>query len=385
MGEGGRRMKFLFFNNKKKNEHYDLLTKSGEELLKEKEIPWQEYPRPQMKRSHFQILNGEWKLNGSMIKVPFPPQSILSGYKKEMEDVLIYEKEFSVCEKQIEGKCLLHFGAVDQTAKVWVNDIFVGEHEGGYLPFSCDITKALRTGVNTLRVEAIDKLLKIYPYGKQKKKRGGMWYTPVSGIWQSVWLEYVPKVYIANIKLTPDLEGVDIEINVIGKQTNGFSVEVVLENGHRITEQFEGLKGRVNLQNVILPDGTKYEPLLWTTENPHLYTMIIRTGEDCVETYFALRTISIVNTDKGKRVCLNGNPVFLHGVLDQGYFSDGIYLPAKAVEYERDIIRMKELGINLLRKHIKVEPEIFYYACDRLGMLVMKAGDSLTVMKFLIW
>lgn len=353
-----------------KQAHFDLLTESGEELLAKQEDAWQVYPRPQMKREGWHILNGEWKLNGKRVRMPFPPQAFLSGFSGEVGNQLTYEKEFVIPDSFTKERILLHFGAVDQLATVYVNGKEVGYHEGGYLPFSCDITNAVREGSNSLVVKVVDTLSKDYPYGKQKKKRGGMWYTPVSGIWQTVWLENVPEHYITNVKLTPDLCGVDIEVT--SAEEHGFTIELNLENGQKVQRQFAGEKGRLDLTQIPLEDGTFYKPLLWTPEQPHLYSMRIWTKTDMVETYFALRTINIEEKSGKQRVCLNGKPVFLHGVLDQGYYSDGIYLPAKPEEYEKDILRMKELGFNLLRKHIKVEPDYFYYACDRLGMLVMQ-------------
>ena len=353
-----------------KQAHFDLLTESGEELLAKQEDAWQVYPRPQMKREGWHILNGEWKLNGKKIRMPFPPQAFLSGFSGEVGNQLTYEKEFVIPDSFTKERILLHFGAVDQLVTVYVNGKEVGYHEGGYLPFSCDITNAVREGSNSLVVKVVDTLSKDYPYGKQKKKRGGMWYTPVSGIWQTVWLENVPEHYITNVKLTPDLCGVDIEVT--SAEEHGFTIELNLENGQKVQRQFAGEKGRLDLTQIPLEDGTFYKPLLWTPEQPHLYSMRIWTKTDMVETYFALRTINIEEKSGKQRVCLNGKPVFLHGVLDQGYYSDGIYLPAKPEEYEKDILRMKELGFNLLRKHIKVEPDYFYYACDRLGMLVMQ-------------
>lgn len=403
-------LKLPVIGYKLKQAHFDLMTQTGEELLSENTDAWQDYPRPQMKRENYKILNGTWKLNGTDIRMPFPPQSILSGYGKKVEDYLTYEKIFTVPSDFNKERILLHFGAVDQIAQVYVNDVLVGKHEGGYLHFTCDITAAVKDGENMLVVKAVDTLSKDYPYGKQTKKRGGMWYTPVSGIWQTVWLENVPEQYIADIKLTPDLNGVDIEVKQTGKPTvvlerktvaalaavdwdvkvssagnlgaavsavddndkNGFRVQLTLENGQSIEKHFNGNQGRLDLTEISLEDGSCYEPVLWTTENPHLYELRIMTETDAVDTYFALRIINIEEMGGKKRVCLNGKPIFMHGVLDQGYYSDGIYLPAKASEYTNDILRMKELGINLLRKHIKVEPETFYYDCDRLGMLVMQ-------------
>ena len=359
---------------KEKRAHYDLLTPSAEEYIKDNQLPWQEYPRPQLRREAYQMLNGEWMLNGKVTIVPFPPQARASGYMGEISDTLVYEKSFTVDGKLSgkEGRILLHFGAVDQIAQVWVNEIFIGEHEGGYLPFSFDVTDALHDKENLLKVVAVDTLSHDYPYGKQKKKPGGMWYTPVSGIWQSVWLEWVPTYYIEKIEMTPDLEGVAIEVQTQGGEADGFRVCVILHNGQTVEKTFSGSTGRVQLTDALTPDGSTYIPKLWTLEEPYLYSVAVYAGKDCVDSYFALRTITIEETEKGKRVCLNGKPVFLHGVLDQGYFPEGIFLPAMEKEYENDILRMKELGMNMLRKHIKVEPEAFYYACDRLGMLVMQ-------------
>ena len=363
--------------------HYDLLSETGEEFIKEKQMPWQEYPRPQMRRDKYCLLNGTWKCNGSDILVPFAPQAPLSGYGKKVDDKLVYEKTFVIPKDFNKEKILLHFGAVDQITTVWVNGEKVGSHEGGYLPFSFDITKVVkRDGENQLKVEVIDTLSKDYPYGKQTKKRGGMWYTPVSGIWQTVWLEEVPGTYIEKIIMTPDLKGVDIELivngdnqedvnNACGKATE-FDVSVELEPGNVVTKHFEGIKGRLEIEGVTDKKGKAHTAKLWTTETPHLYSINITCGEDSVDSYFALRTIAIEKQNGVNRVVLNGKTIFMHAVLDQGYFCDGLFLPAKAEEYEKDILRMKELGYNMLRKHIKVEPESFYYACDGLGMLVMQ-------------
>ncbi len=324
-------------------------------------IPWSSYPRPQMKREQYKILNGNWKCNGKDILVPYPPQSELSGYEGPVEDVLEYETVFVIPEDFTKERVLLHFGAVDQIAQVWVNGTFVGKHEGGYLPFTFDITEVVvRSGENRLFVKATDTLDLKYPYGKQCKKRGGMWYTPVSGIWKTVWLENVPDQYIEKIKITPDLTGIDIEVSA--DEEVDIMAEIFLSDGSIFSCQLENSHARIEIDN----------PILWDVDNPYLYEMKLRMGEDCVESYFALRTIGIEKKDGINRVCLNGKPIFLHGVLDQGYFQDGIFLPKDEAEYEKDVLRMKELGFNMLRKHIKIEPEAFYYACDKLGMLVVQ-------------
>ena len=342
--------------------HYELSTEAGEKLEKSDENVWQEYPRPQMKREHWMSLNGVWKLDGDEIRVPFPPQSQLSNYGKKVKDIFTYEKKFVLSENMKGERILLHVGAVDQIAEVILNGKSLGTHEGGYLEFSFDVTDCIkRVGENILQVKVTDTLSLDYPYGKQCKKRGGMWYTPVSGIWKSVWLEAVADKYIERIKMTPDLTGVNLE--VFG-DVQGFSVCVKLPSGGVLEKAFTGSAGRVEIPS----DEVK----LWTPDTPYLYEMTLTAGEDVVESYFALRTVEIKNIDGINRMCLNGEPIFLHGVLDQGYYPEGIYLPAEEAEYDRDILRMKELGINLLRKHIKVEPNYFYYACDKLGMLVMQ-------------
>ena len=350
--------------------HYELWSESGEKVRTGQNTSWNEYPRPQLRREGYVIFKDGWILNGNPIRMPFPPESNLSGYQGKLGKELNYEYRFNVPDSFTKEKILLHFGAVDQVAEIWLNDTLVGTHEGGYLPFTLDITAVIKKSEeNILRVQAIDTLSRDYPYGKQTKKRGGMWYTPVSGIWKTVWMENVSSNYVENIRIKPDEGGIDL---VLEGNIKGFAVSVMLDNGQILKRYYNGRTGRVNLADAILDDGSHYQPVLWTPETPHLYEMKIETPDDTVFTYFALRTIEILDIDGINRVCLNGKPIFLHGVLDQGYFCDGLYLPAEEREYERDILRMKELGFNLLRKHIKVEPECFYYACDRLGMLVMQ-------------
>ena len=321
------------------------------------------YPRPQLRRDSFFALNQGWTLNGRPIRAPWPPQAPLSGYGGAVGDVLWYETAFTLPEGFApEGhRVLLQFGAVDQVAEVFVNGESVVRHEGGYLPFSADVTDVLCAGENRLEVKAVDTLSHAYPYGKQHKRPHGMWYTPVSGIWQPVWLEAVPaKGVVRSVRLAPDLTGVTVEVDAGGADYN---LAVPLGDGKILTAA--GKSGRPLRLEV--PD-----PWLWTPEDPYLYTMTIATATDQVESYFALRTVTVKEINGHTRLCLNGKPVFLHGVLDQGYFADGLFLPWGPEEYDADVMRMKELGFNTLRKHVKVEPEAFYYACDRLGMLVIQ-------------
>lgn len=321
-----------------------------------------EYPRPQLRRDSFFPLDQDWTLNGRPIRAPWPPQAPLSGYGGTVGDVLWYETSFTLPEGFAPRghRVLLHFGAVDQVAEVFVNGVSVVRHEGGYLSFSADVTHALRPGENLLEVKAVDTLSHAYPYGKQHRRPHGMWYTPVSGIWQPVWLEAVPaRGAIASVRVTPDLTGVTVEVDAGGADYN---LAVPLGDGKVLTAAGRNAPVRLEVPN----------PRLWTPDDPYLYSMTIATAADRAESYFALRTVGTKEIDGHTRLCLNGEPVFLHGVLDQGYFQDGLFLPQDPEEYERDILRMKELGFNTLRKHVKVEPEAFYYACDRLGMLVVQ-------------
>ncbi len=334
-----------------------LYTQAGEKLTG---TPWNVYPRPQMRRERWLCLNGEWEFSSEdrpsgAIRVPFCPESLLSGYDGAVRygEELRYRRSFSVPEDWQGSRILLHFGGVSRACTVFVNGTRVLEHDQAYLPFGGDITDALIPGENRIEVCAVNDLSPQFPYGKQSRKRGGMWYTPVSGIWQTVWLEPVPEEHIARLDIRTDLEGAIVSAEGI---TSG---RVICE-------------GKVYpLENGacrIAPP----QPRLWSPETPHLYPFTVESGEDRVESYFALRTVTVEQRKGKPRLCLNGKPYFFHGLLDQGYFSDGLYTPAVPEEYERDILRMKALGFNTLRKHIKIEPEQFYYDCDRLGMVVFQ-------------
>ena len=321
------------------------------------------HPTPQFRRDSFLSLDGEWLLNGKPVRVPFPPQAPLSGWEGPVPEQLVYEKDFTLPKDFLPAgfRLLLHFGAVDQTARILVNGKAVAEHRGGYLPFEADITAALRPGANRLRVEASDTLSHFYPYGKQSAKPHGMWYTPVSGIWQSVWLEAVPERRILSLKLRPELD--KVRVLVRADQPQG-AAEIVTPSGSGLSITFPSNTG----YDIPVPD-----PRPWSPDSPELYGLTLRCGEDTVYSYFALRTVKIAPDSKGiPRLMLNGRPVFLSAVLDQGYFPDGLFLPESPERWLDEARRLKDLGFNCDRKHIKLEPEAFYCACDMAGVLVIQ-------------
>ena len=338
----------------------ELTTARGEALTG---TPWTVYPRPQMKRDSWLNLNGTWDFSDDdlqtvcAIRVPFCPESALSGVKKHFPEgtILTYRRRFTLPEDFNRGRVLLHIGAVDQHAMVYVNQRLLTQHDGGYEAFTVDITDALQQE-NELKVLCWDDLNDLrQPYGKQVKpeKRGGMWYTPVSGIWQTVWLESVPETHIE--KLDIENRGASVTISV----RPALEGRVILDG-----EEYPLVDGSVTV--------TPEHPRFWSPEDPYLYEFTVEAGKDRVESYFALRTLEIKKVGDWPRLCLNGKPYFFHGLLDQGYWPDGLFTPAAPECYADDILAMKRLGFNTLRKHIKVEPEEFYYQCDRLGMIVFQ-------------
>ena len=357
---------------------------------KDTQFSWQDYPRPQLKRDSYISLCGVWQLSVKKYKVkvkqysrfagiareyqtddfeqtelggimvPYPPESRISGIERPLgeNETYLYTRQFTLAEEFINDKVLIHFGAVDTNTVVMVNGRLAGVHRGGYLPFSFDITELIVAGENTITVEVEDTLDIELAYGKQRKDRGGMWYTPISGIWQPVWLESVPENHIESIRLTPSLEDIAIEVKGGAEEK---TVIISTENGY-ITKVFSGEKVTIPIEN----------PQHWSPEKPYLYNFEIISGKDRVQSYFALRTVTIENVKGQNYICLNGKPYFFHGLLDQGYFADGIYTPFTPAGFVWDIMEMKKLGFNTLRKHIKIEPDLFYNYCDKYGMLVFQ-------------
>ena len=343
-----------------------MLTPWADTLDRAQPLP--EYPRPQMVRDSYLNLNGPWsyaittsaqkpaQADGTIL-VPFSPESELSGvgHVLQPEEYLWYIRTVTLPDGFNVGRVLLHFGAVDQIATVWCNGVELATHTGGYLPFTVDITEVLAKE-NTILVCVRDATNKSQlPRGKQTLHPHGIWYTPQSGIWQTVWLESVPQNYIHSLRVTPLFDAHQVEITVEGAGQCMIDLE-----GKRFTFP-AGVPAHVPVQS--------FRP--WSPEHPTLYPFSVTLGDDTVYSYFAMRKCS-VETDKDgvRRLFLNGKPYFHNGLLDQGYWPDGLYTAPSDDALVYDIQLAKDMGFNMLRKHIKVECDRWYYHCDRLGMLV---------------
>lgn len=340
-------------------------------------IPFPEYPRPQLVRPTWQNLNGSWdyairplqakesdplavddptlppEIWDGNILVPYSPEVASSGVNRQLQPdhTLWYHRTFTHV-REPGRRVLLHFGAVDQSCLVAVNGRIVGGHTGGYLPLTLDITEALgHESTHSLVVAVRDVTDTAWlTRGKQSSHRGGIWYTPQSGIWQTVWIEDVPTIHIESVIFTPTLDSVTVEIQPAGQAA---TVAIGTDVHHVVTDQA-----------TIIPIP---EPHLWSPDDPYLYSARITMGDDVVDSYFALRTY--VRTEDGS-LLLNGQPHLSLGLLDQGYWPHGGYTPPNDEAMEHDIRAAKAMGYNMLRKHIKIEPLRWYYHCDRLGMLV---------------
>lgn len=386
----------------KRGKRQVLYTRWGEKVEKEAKdpdfVPLDEYPRPQMRRTGYEILNGWWKYQvvknksweipqkepKGKILVPFSPESILSGADFQLKpgETLWYEREVFVKKDVQEGKrLLLHFGAVDQECRVFWNGIQAAEHLGGYLPFTCDVTGYLREGRNRLTVACQDESDTGWrSRGKQKLEAGGMFYTAQSGIWQTVWMEWVPELYIERLKIMPDYDGCALDLCVYPGGSGlhqSLPLWVEIHEGDKLVCRHEAkMEQKPVTVHLKIPNFHK-----WTCEDPFLYGLKVGLGTDKVESYFAMRHFSREADTQGvPRLCLNHRPYFLNGVLDQGYWPDGLYTAPTDEALKADIVRMKKLGFRMMRKHCKIEPLRWYYHCDRLGMVVwqdmVNGGES---------
>lgn len=386
----------LLFKNKD-IKYNQLYTDWGANLEPDKVL--QEYPRPQLRRSNYTILNGYWNYNitkdslvikpahyDGRILVPFSPESVLSEVNRQLQpgEMIWYERPLIIDRKFAGKRLILNFGAVDQTCEVFINNKKVTEHVGGYLPFSADITDYVIEGGNLLSVrvkDISDSSGSYHSRGKQKLKRGGMFYTAQSGIWQTVWMEWVPNSYIASLTIKPLVEESMVSLTICMNQSPSYT------NMNKAPKVGAQSKNNRSLFRVDIYDhGTRIHSFVtknasmnipiknftyWSPENPYLYDMVISTGEDTVESYFAMRSVEIKQDDNNKpRIYLNGEPYFQNGILDQGYWPDGLYTAPSDEAMIFDIEQAKSLGFNMIRKHIKIEPLRWYYHCDRIGMLV---------------
>ena len=365
-----------------------MLTPWGEALDREHPLP--EYPRPQLRRNSYLNLNGIWEyaitktaekpaaMQGEIV-VPFSPETPLSGvgHILQPDEYLWYRRSVTLPEGFFRGgRLLLHFGAVDQCCTVWVNGQEAGSHTGGYLPFALDVTELIEGDAFTLELRVTDPTdTGSLSRGKQRLKNTGIWYTPQSGIWQTVWMECVPENYLRSLRITPKPEENAVHIRLEADDPAMAAVTICRDGGIIA----EGQTDENGESTLTIP---AEELRLWSPEDPFLYDAAITlTGGDKVESYFGMRAFGIGRDEKGlPRLLLNGKPYFQNGLLDQGYWSDGYYTAPSDEALIHDIAEMKRLGFNMLRKHIKVEPLRWYYHCDRLGMLVwqdmMNGGES---------
>ncbi len=350
--------------------------------------PLPEYPRPQLTRPQWVNLNGWWeyavlpkenpapsKYDGNIL-VPYAIESLLSGVQRPLlpDQRLWYRRTFQQSRPGTNGKrVLLHFGAVDYACEVWVNGTLLGNHRGGYLPFTFDISAALKDGENELVVAVWDPTdTFMQQRGKQVIHPRSIWYTPISGIWQTVWLEEVPEVSIAALKLTPDLDTCSLTIEAaLRGATKGetYQIEAEASFAGQIITSATGKAGTPLRLSIA-------DPQLWNPAHPNLYDLKVRLAHaeqtlDEVGSYFAMRKFELRRDANGYlRFVLNGEQLFLYGPLDQGYFPDGLYTPPSEEAMLFDIEYTRRIGCNMIRKHVKVEPLRWYYHCDRLGMIV---------------
>lgn len=353
-----------------------------------------EYPRPIMEREKWMNLNGLWDYSilpvgksaptsfQGQILVPFAVESSLSGVQKELgkSNELWYSREFSVPSNWNGQSIILHFGGVDWKTEVFINDIFIGEHYGGYAPFSFDITPYLEKGKQKIVVKVWDPTDDGYqPRGKQVNRPRGIWYTPVSGIWQTVWLEPVNNKHITSLKTIPDIDNnkLNIEPQVVNS-SRGDIVEVLVKDGNNVIARAKAAVG----QKLSIPMNNVK---LWSPENPYLYDLEVKLLDknkvvDQVNSYAAMRKISTKRDENGiVRLQLNNKDYFHFGPLDQGWWPDGLYTAPTDEALRYDVEKVKELGYNMIRKHVKVEPARWYTHCDQIGILVwqdMPNGDQ---------
>lgn len=331
--------------------------------------PLNDYPRPQFVRDSYFSLNGKWQYKitkspaipddyDGEIVVPFSPESELSGVNRTVgpNDYLIYKKSFVLPSDFNKGRVYINFGAVDQIATVYINGKCVGTHKGGYTPFRFELSEYINESENDLVVLVKDfSDTKFYSRGKQKINRGGIWYTAQSGIWQSVWLESTPTEHLDSVRITPDYDNELVRFEFFGTD----DVETLIYDGDELIAD-------TTEHTVKIPD---FKP--WSPENPFLYKVVFKACGEKIKSYFGMRKFSVGTDGMGiKRLLLNNKPYFHNGLLDQGYYPDTMLTPPCNEAMENDIKFVKNAGFNMLRKHIKVEPLLWYHYCDVNGIIV---------------
>ncbi|MET7889830.1 PA14 domain-containing protein [Streptomyces mirabilis] len=368
---------------------HELRTKWADEVGPDNALP--EYPRPQLTRDAWRNLNGRWqfaaatageqppvgKTLGEHILVPYPVESQLSGVERH-EDRMWYRRTFTVPADWHIGsgkRLLLNFGAVDWQSEVYVNGVRVAEHRGGYDRFGVDVTDALKPGrTQELIVGVYDPTDAASgenpPLGKQRLDPSGIWYTPTSGIWQTVWMEPVAPDHVDSLKLTPDVDGGRLTVEPKGVR-DGLPVTATAYEGGRKVATATGRTGQPLTLKIA-------HPRLWSPDDPFLYDLRVSVGRDRVGSYFGMRSISVEKVEGTPRTVLNGKPVFMMATLDQGFWPDGLYTAPTDEALAYDLRMHKEMGFNAVRKHIKVEPDRWFYWADRLGLLVWQDMPAMT-------
>ncbi len=340
----------------------------------------QEYPRPQLQRKAYINLNGSWDYRvidgrgvqavSGKIEVPFSPEARLSGTEGHIllpEETLEYTKVFNIDKVKGGKRLIIHFGAVDQVAHVYLNGINLGMHEGGYTSFSFDITDFIVEGSNELKVKVRDYTDRIgYARGKQSLNPSGMWYSAQSGIWQTVWMEWVPNAYVTEMKLLPDIDNDQLHMTFYVSEMKG-QVTIGSSNPDLIKDYQIDKITSDKVELTVHLDQYK----LWIPDEPQLYFLNVTYGKDSFSTYFAMRHFGVAKDEKGiPRLTLNHKPLFMNGVLDQGYYPESLMTPPSDQAMIDDIEAIKSLGFNMIRKHCKIEPLRWYFHCDRIGMIV---------------
>ncbi len=376
-----------------------IKTKWAEEVSPANAHP--EYPRPQMVRNEWKSLNGLWNYSlveksavkpsqpdGSIL-VPFAIESSLSGVGRRMtaNDVLWYNTTFTVPKNWKGKRVMLNFDAVDWKADVYVNDVMVGTHTGGFTSFAYDVTPYLKSGDNKLEVRVEDATDNDFqPRGKQLSTPRGIWYTPVSGIWQSVWIEPVEKAHIADYNVVSNVKNgtLDVNVEVAGAQEGDVVCVRLTEGGVGYSTETSA-EGKLVSEAKVVPGGTVTlsvpDAKLWSPDSPYLYGLSISLQRgakqiDAVKGYTSMRELSIFKKGSTKLFALNGKPIFHYGPLDQGWWPDGLYTAPTDEALRFDVVKTKDFGFNMIRKHIKVEPSRWYYHCDQVGMLVWQDMPS---------